>query len=126
MAMQLELRRHPTNFFAKNRIAGEEPRGPLEPDDPAYPEAFRPMRAIYCDGICIGYCNLASKGPVNLLPSVRNVLPQMSETERKAIEDFVNSHRGGNAPGRFVDAIKPIPAENSDLDDDEEDEDDDE
>lgn len=125
MAMQLELRRHPTDFFEVDRIHDVK-RGPLEPDDPAYPEAFRTMRAIYIDGTCVGYCNIAPGGPINLLPSLSRVLPQLTDAERTAIAEFVDSHREGAKPGRLVDPIRAIPAEGAAADDDEEDEDDDE
>lgn len=125
MAMQIELRRHYSDWFDTNRITGEI-RGPLEPDDPAYPEAFRTMRSIWIDGKLVGSCNLAPGGPINLLPSVGLVLPHISNTERTEIENFVNSHRNGAKPGRFVDPIRAIPAEGAAADEDEEDEDDDE
>lgn len=125
MPMQLELRRHPTEFFDVDRISGTK-RGPLEPDDSKYPVAFKSMRAIWIDGTLVGYCNLAPNGPINLLPSLSRVLPQLTDTERQVIAEFVDSHREGAAAGRLVDPIRPIPAEGAGLDEDEEDEDDDE
>lgn len=125
MALQLELRRHPTDFFAVDRIKGER-RGPLEPDDAEYPEAFRPMRSIWCDGKLIGYCNLTPGGPINLLPATKLVLPQITDLERKTIREFVESHMHGATPGRLVDPIREIPPEGPPDDEDEDDEDDDE
>lgn len=119
--MQLELRRHPANWYDINRITGLK-RGPLEPDDPAYPEAFRPQRAIYCDGVHVAYVNLSDGGNISFIPN--RVLPKPSEAEKETIRQFVQSQMAdGHKVGDVLNVPLAVPADDIDEDDEEEDDD---
>lgn len=124
----LDLRPHPAAFYDVDLVTKVK-RGPLLPDDKAYPPSMRLDRSIYLDGVLIGYCTLVPGFPINLITN--RVLPKPSESDRAQIRAFVDSHLTDGKAGAVVDAPPVIEDEREprddeplDIDDTEEEEDD--
>jgi hypothetical protein len=110
----LDIRPHPAAFYDVDLVTKVR-RGPLLPDDPAYPEAMRLDRSLYLDGVMIGYCTLKPGFPINLIPS--RVLPKPSESDKAQIRAFVDSHMVDGKAGAIVNAPPVIEDEREARDD---------